>query len=229
MSRSILQTISFFERAASSRQRAIALGILAVLSALATTYLPVEALSVFDVPVAPGVFFGLVVLVGVRAWVSRSIFDCVAVLLLSLVAWVAAVHTSIFIYESIAAAISELTGSGPRRTLPRHINYVLALCGAFGGLVGSSILALAVSAVSREFRSFENWARLTMCGTAAGVLLEFAVLPTEGRLPIHVGSYLPLYLVWQTTVAASIRYGLGGRGESALPSAARQPPSPASE
>jgi hypothetical protein len=42
-------------------------------------------------------------------------------------------------------------------------------------------------------------------------LLEFAVLPTEGRLPIHVGSYLPLYLVWQTTIAASIGYGLGGR------------------
>ena len=215
MSRSIIETLSSVQRAASSRQRALVLGILAMLSALATTYLPFEALSVFDVPVAPGVFFGLVVLVGVRAWVSRS-FDCVVVLLLSLVAWVAAVRTSIFVYESIAEAVSELTGSGPRRTLPRHINYVLALCGTFGGLVGSSILALAVSAVSREFRSFENWARLTMCGTAAGVLLEFAVLPTEGRLPIHVGSYLPLYLVWQTTVAASIGYGLGGHGASAL-------------
>ena len=216
MSRSILQTISFFEKAASSRQRAIALGILAVVSALASNYLPVEALSVFHVPIAPGIFFGLVMLVGVRAWVSRSIFDGAVVLLLSLVAWVAAVRTSILVYELIAEAISELTSSGPRRTLPRHVNYVLALCGAFGGLVGSSILALAVSAVSREFRSFENWARLTMCGTAAGVLLEFTVLPSEGRLPIHVGSYLPLYLVWQTTVAASIGHGLAGRREGAL-------------
>ena len=118
---------------------------------------------------------------------------------------------------------------GPRRTLPRHINYVLALCGAFGGLVGSAILALAVSAISREFRSFESWARLTMCGTAAGVLLEFAVLPTEGRLPIHVGSYLPLYLVWQATVAASIGYGLAGRGAGAHVPDGAQPPGPAAE
>jgi hypothetical protein len=93
------------------------------------------------------------------------------------------------------------------------VNYVLALCGAFGGLVGSFVTGAGISFVSREFYARGNWARTILIGMVTGTLLEFAASPAMSAtgLPIHVDSFLPLFLVWQSSVAASIGYGLHAR------------------
>jgi hypothetical protein len=83
------------------------------------------------------------------------------------------------------------------------INFVLAVCGVLGGLVGSTILT-GLSLVCKEFGAFQNWARVVMPGTALGVLLE--LLAKDDKLPVHIGSILPLFLAWQVTVAAIIGY-----------------------
>jgi hypothetical protein len=84
------------------------------------------------------------------------------------------------------------------------INFTLAVCGVLGGLVGSTTLTFALSLVCKEFGTFENWARIVMPGTALGVLLE--LVAKDDKLPVHIGSILPLFLAWQVTVAAVIGY-----------------------
>jgi hypothetical protein len=84
------------------------------------------------------------------------------------------------------------------------INFTFAVCGVLGGLVGSATLTFALSLVCKEFGAFENWARIVMPGTALGVLLE--LLAKDDKLPVHIGSMLPLFLAWQVTVAAVIGY-----------------------
>jgi hypothetical protein len=81
---------------------------------------------------------------------------------------------------------------------------MLAVCGVLGGLVGSTILTFSLSLVCKEFGAFENWAHIVMPGTALGVLLELGA--KDGKLPVHIGSILPLFLAWQVTVAAVIGY-----------------------
>jgi hypothetical protein len=65
-------------------------------------------------------------------------------------------------------------------------------------------LTFALSLVCKEFGAFENWARTVMPGTALGVLLE--LIAKDDKLPMHIGSILPLFLAWQVTVAAVIGY-----------------------
>jgi hypothetical protein len=79
-----------------------------------------------------------------------------------------------------------------------------AVCGVVGGLVGSSIVALSFALISPEFKTFRNWASIVMAGTALGILLEFA--ESDNKVLLHIGSLLPLFLAWQTTVAAVIAY-----------------------
>jgi hypothetical protein len=89
-----------------------------------------------------------------------------------------------------------------------EVKYVVALCGALGGLVGSFVTGAGIAFVSKEFYARGNWARTTLIGMVTGTLLEFAANPVGS---IHIGSLLPLFLVWQFSVAASIGYGLRTR------------------
>ncbi len=84
------------------------------------------------------------------------------------------------------------------------INFMLAVSGVLGGLVGSTTLTFGLSLVCKEFDAFENWARVVMPGTVLGVLLE--LLAKDDKLPVHIGSTFPLFLAWQVTVAAVIGY-----------------------
>jgi len=93
--------------------------------------------------------------------------------------------------------------AAPGKIFPT-INFTLAVCGVLGGLVGSATLTFALSLVCKEFGRFENWARIVMPGTALGVLLE--LVAKDDKLPVHIGSMLPLFLGWQMTVAAIIGY-----------------------
>jgi hypothetical protein len=104
--------------------------------------------------------------------------------------------------------------AAPGKIFP-PINFMLAVCGVLGGLVGSTILTFGLSLVCKEFGAFENWARILMPGTALGVLLE--LIAKDDKLPVHIGSILPLFLAWQVTVAAVIGYCIVPRSGDSKP------------
>ena len=224
--------------AASSRQRAGILAGLAVISALLTTYAGDDPWKVLQIaldkdvstPILPGLYFGLVLGVAIYLWTSKNAFHVVAVVIITVVAWIVAHNTAVTIYryhdawaqnlqdqfaQHLAGAIDQyrdlLSKTLPPDKMPEisakppriEYPYTLAIGGILAGLVGSAMTAFGVSLFSAEFRTVENWMRTVAIGTAAGVLLqwpELKILP-EASLPL-------LFLVWQPAVAASIGYGL---------------------
>jgi hypothetical protein len=133
-------------------------------------------------------------------WISRSALKIIAVILSTLIAWVAAKITAEYAFGAIQQMLEEIAAPG---RLPM-ITFVLAVCGVLGGLVGSAILTFGLSLVCKEFGAFENWARVVMPGTVLGILLE--LLAKDDKFALHLGTLLPLFLGWQMTVAAIIGY-----------------------
>ncbi len=181
----------------SASNRAIILATLAIVSAILSNFawFPV----VF--PLLPGIFFGTVLSLAIWLWVSRHPFKLGYILLATAVAWVGAKITAEHVFGSIQQMLVEIAPGGT--TFPTT-NFMLAVSGVLGGLVGSTTLTFGLSLVCKEFGAFENWARVVMPGTALGVLLELTA--KDDKLPVHIGSILPLFLAWQVTVAAVIGY-----------------------
>jgi hypothetical protein len=189
---------------ASSSNRAIILAALAIVSAILSNFAPTlraPPLLFLNTPLLPGIYFGMVLGLAIWFWVSRSALKILTVLLSTVIAWVAAKNTAEHAFEAIQQMLKEI--AAPDKILP-PINFVLAVCGVLGGLVGSAILTFGLSLVCKEFGAFQNWARVVMPGTALGVLLELLV--KDDKLPVHIGTLLPLFLAWQVTVAAIIAY-----------------------
>ena len=134
-------------------------------------------------------------------WVSRSAWKILTVLLSTVIAWVAAKFTAEYAFGAIQQMLKEIAAPG---TFLPTFNFMGAVSGVLGGLVGSTILTFGLSLVCKEFGAFENWARIVMPGTALGVLLELIAKDDKG--PLDNGSTLPLFLAWQVTVAAVIGY-----------------------
>jgi hypothetical protein len=170
----------------SAVERAITLACLAVVSAVA---------SERDVPLLPGVYFAAVIAAGFLVWHARRLLAAAVVLVALPLAWLAAADSAAFVHEFIT--------QGSRTSTP---DFLLALCGVAGGFVGSALTATALAAVAREFRAFANWGRIVTTGTVAGAFLECAA--AGAPWPIHLDSLLPLFLVWQTSIAAAIGYGM---------------------
>jgi hypothetical protein len=121
----------------------------------------------------------------------------------TVIAWVAAHFTAEYAFGAIQQMLKEIAAPGNNFAFPM-INFMCAVSGVLGGLVGSTTLTFALSLVCKEFGAFENWARIVMLGTALGVLLELGA--KDDKLPVHIGSILPLLLAWQVTIAAVIGY-----------------------
>ena len=136
-------------------------------------------------------------------WVSRSALKILTVLLSTVIAWVAARITAEHAFGAIQQMLKEIAAPGNNFAFP-VINFMYAVSGVLGGLVGSTTLTFALSLVCKEFGAFENWARVVMPGTALGVLLELGA--KDDKLRVHIGSIFPLFLAWQVTVAAIIGY-----------------------
>jgi hypothetical protein len=87
----------------SPGRRALVLALLAVFSALLSTY----ALSFWGVngaPVLPGIYFGLVLGLGVFCWITRRKSDLFTVLAVTTIAWFLAYQTARHVYEFIGRA-----------------------------------------------------------------------------------------------------------------------------
>jgi hypothetical protein len=173
----------------------------AILSNFALNHHMLWAPPFLNTPLLPGIFFGTVLSLAIWLWVSRHPFKLGYILLATAVAWVGAKITAEHVFGSIQQMLVEIAPGGT--TFPT-INFMLAVSGVLGGLVGSTTLTFGLSLVCKEFGAFENWARVVMPGTALGVLLE--LIAKDDKLPVHIGSILPLFLAWQVTVAAVIGY-----------------------
>jgi hypothetical protein len=186
---------------ASAPTRALILALLAIVSAILSNFagskiLWVQTLVSLNTPLLPGIYFGMVLGLAIWFWVSRSALKILTVLLSTVIAWVAAKNTAEYAFGAIQQMLQEI--AAPGKIFPT-INFMFAVCGVLGGLVGSTILTFSLSLVCKEFGAFENWARVVMPGTALGFLLELA--EKDDKLPVHIGSILPLFLAWQVTVA----------------------------
>jgi hypothetical protein len=197
-----LQTVSV-------RGRALVLGTLAVISALLCNFIPTPAfLIIGNTPLLPALWFGLVLCIGTALWASRRSVDLAIVMLSSFAAWFAAVETAAGLHLSIERQVKAALPAG---TSAPSLAYLDAGCGMIAGLIGSAIVVAVIWAAIKAFRTSGAWARTMLFGTVAGSLLEFINDRLTPALPIHIGSALPLYLVWQVSVAASIAYALAGK------------------
>jgi hypothetical protein len=192
-------------KSASAHERALVLAALAIVSALLSWNGPEpDFLLLHNTPTLPAIWFGLVLCAGVALWSSRSPFTLVVVLVASYAAWFAAVETTIHIHSSIEEQLTaQASAPVPNFNVP-VVNYLSALCGMLGGLIGSGVLVLIVSTVLSSVRTVPVWTRTMLVGTIAGLFLEFLEGRAEGGLFIHIGSLLPLFLAWQMSVAASM-------------------------
>ena len=208
-------------QAATAHERALLLAVLAIASALLSWGLPEPDVVFFDkTPMLPALWFGLVLCAGVALWSSRSPLTLVLVLLASGAAWLAAFEATVHVHGSIEDQIISQSGAPtPNFSVP-VVNYLLGLCGMLGGLVGSAVLVVIISAAMSSTRAVPSWTRTVLVGTVAGLFLECLASRAAGELFIHVDSLLPLFLVWQMSVAASLAYSFakiapasgGGRG-----------------
>ena len=186
---------------ASAPTRALILALFATVSAILSNFAEFNIPWVHT-PLLPGIYFGMVLGLAIWFWVSRSAWKILTVLLSTVIAWVAAFFTANYAFEAIQQMLKEI--AAPDTFFLPGINFMCAVSGVLGGLVGSTTLTFALSLVCKEFGAFGNWARIVMPATALGVLLE--LFPKDDKLPVHIGSLLPLFLAWQVTVAAIIGY-----------------------
>jgi hypothetical protein len=167
---------------------------------------PIKAIVFWNVDPLPALWFGIVLSTGVCLWVSRSPFDVLVILLISFIAWVAATQATITLQQSIIAQIHIEPPPDPMTSpLSRIVgpsNYLPGLCGIIGGFVGTTIILFGISAIYRSFRNLDGWSRTILIGSASGYLFECAFDPSTSIF--HVNSFLPLFLVWQCGVAASL-------------------------
>ena len=186
---------------ASAPTRALILALFATVSAILSNFAGSLWVQPLVFSALPGIYFGMVLGLAIWFWVSRSAWKILTVLLSTVIAWVAAKFTAEYAFAAIQQMLKEIAAPG---TFLPTINFMGAVSGVLGGLVGSTILTFGLSLVCKEFGAFENWARIVMPGTALGVLLE--LYTKDDKLPVHIGSILPLFLAWQVTVAAIIGY-----------------------
>jgi hypothetical protein len=180
----------------SAQKAALFLAALAVGSALLTnyvTYIPNtnDFPALGGTPLLPGIYFGLVICLGIFLWEERRLLELLVVLAGVVIAWILAYRTAISVHDFL-----NQFRDGDSRQLP----YIFAITGLVSGLVGSLGTVIAVSLASPDFREHSDWLRTIAIGTVAGALLHFG--------DTRPGTFLPLFIVWQAAVAASVAYGL---------------------
>jgi hypothetical protein len=189
------------------------LASLSVISALLTNFAPADPWELLQVGappdvilVLPGLYYGVVLCVGVFLVHTRNALGLAVVLLAVIIAWICAWKAGYELYQYLERHYSGPIGFGGASM---RAPFLLAIAGVVAGMVGSAITVTAVATVCRTFRSTTSCARTILVGSVTGVLLG---------LQAGIDSMLPLFLVWQPMVAAMIGHGLA-RPKSAPPPA----------
>ncbi|MBZ0140522.1 MAG: hypothetical protein K8H87_12235 [Pseudorhodoplanes sp.] len=190
---------------AAPRKRILVLAVLSVASAVLSNY-SFAVLNIGGYPPLPGIWFGLVLAAGACLWVTRSPFELLVIVLITLAAWLLAYHVAIVVdggvEKLLRPAVSADDETGP--WLLRHRDATkFAIDGVAAGFVGSLLTMFGSSVFCRSLRAPAHWARTLLVGSAAGLML--AAVDTK------LNGLLLLFIVWQPAVAASIAFGLERR------------------
>jgi hypothetical protein len=183
----------------SAVRAALFLAALAVVSALVSNFFPYvpntdNFPTLGGAPLLPGIYFGIVLCIGVFLWEKKGLLELAVVLAGVIIAWILAWRTALSVHDFLNQFHA---GDIPDS---RKFPYIFAIAGMLSGLVGSLGTVIAVSLVSPDFREHSDWLRTIALGAVAGALLHFGDRPYE--------TFLPLFIVWQGAVAASVGYGL---------------------
>jgi len=193
----------------SPSHAALLLALCAIPSALLSNFLSLEwhvkVTSAIDFggPPLPGLYFGLVLCIAVAQREGAKPVKLAITLAATIVAWLCAWTTGYQVWRYIG----NLFPGGSSSDLDP---YIYPVAGFVAGIVGSAITAAGIAVASAHFRRPADWARTIVIGGVAGLLLEFAT---------GFETVLPLLLVWQPAVAASIAYAMASAASTSAPPA----------
>jgi hypothetical protein len=194
---------------------AIVLALCATLSALLSNLAPGWQWSVptivsdETVPPLPGLFFGVVVCAAVALFEGLRPIKLLLALLGVVLAWLCAWNAAMEVYRYLGSLFS---GSSVLGETAGHDAHIMPVAGFLGGLIGSSCTVATVALASPRFRAPADWIRTIAIGSVAGILLECQTT---------FGTMLPLFIIWQPAVAASIAFGLASAAPTSRPSSNR--------
>ena len=195
-----------------------------VLSDLSLSLSVPHPLGLLDAPIYPGLIFGLAIALGLYLLGKAGLPGALLALLITVIAWVAAFHGCILIYDALA--IDPTAGYQPRPldesgSIDREAalrlrdavgSNLFALTASLiaGGAIGAGGTALGAAIVAPAGRSYA-WLLTTFVGAVCAVAL-FAIDTLIGAPPGY--EFLALFVVWQAAVAASVGYGIAGSGNT---------------
>ena len=174
---------------------AICLALGAISGVMSSQFItdPWRKLTVLDIPLLPGFYFGLALLAIVRRWGTRNWFELMVMAACVVLAWFVACKTTITAHDFLTKFVAPGAAEEERRNLP----YIMAIVGLIGGFIGSAGTIVGVSIAAAKIRRLDTWVITILIGTLGGVLLE-----------IGDKDFVVLFTVWQAAIAASIGYGL---------------------
>jgi hypothetical protein len=108
---------------ASAPTRALILALFATVSAILSNFAGSKVY--LNTQPLPGIYFGMVLGMGIWFWVSRSAWKILTVLLSTVIAWVAARNTAVHAFEAIHQMLQEIAAPG----ISPEINFMFAVCG----------------------------------------------------------------------------------------------------
>jgi hypothetical protein len=165
------------------RRPALWMALLGVISGIISTYAPnyTEDIAVLDVPVLPGIIFGLVIAYGIFRWGKANWIGALLALVFIAITWVSAVRG---FYGITDDGQSDLYAGA----------FVAGAIGAAGTMLGG---ALTVKTLRRP----SSWILTILAGAIAGML----VVPLAQSSDTN---FLLLFIVWQAAVAVCVGYAL---------------------
>jgi hypothetical protein len=170
----------------TQKEAGIILAVCGVISGLLSAYVPPTGIDLFDVPMLPAIFFGIVVALGIYSWESHNPIPMLIVFVGVAVAWWAAYW--------FALTFSD-----------RNSANSLIWIGAVSGAIGALLTSVALWIASEDFRKPNNVLLALAIGAVAGTLLRLI----DGVGPLH--GTAPLFVVWQAALAGLIGYALAFR------------------
>ncbi len=167
---------------ASLPQPAIWMAALGVLSGTLSSYeLPyMDGMEILGVNVQQGLLFGPVIAFGLFRWGRALLPVALIAVPITLLAWIAAYKTFIFVTEA---------------------DFDAAIGGIAAGAVGAAGTLSAGAIALEALRRIPAWLLVVAAGAFAGILVVY---------PYNSGdeNFLVLFVPWQALVAASIGYAL---------------------
>jgi hypothetical protein len=174
----------------TQKEAGIILAVCGIISGLLSTYVNFPDFALFEVPLLPAIFFGIVVGLGIYSWEARHPIPVVIVFAGVIAAWWAAYWFALTFYD-------------------RNNNNGLIWIGAVSGAIGALITSIALWIASEDFRTTKNVAMTIVFGALAGTLLRLMVGFDSVMAPVH--GLAPLFVIWQAGVAGLIGYALAFR------------------